>query len=317
MKKTHFVFCFIVLSVFACSIDDASKRISANTTLKSSDLTSGSPPSILRQNLETADCSGSADGCLTPDSVTGVVYYAGIQVGINGSGYSLGPIVGNITDPSPITSFPQEDLLNFDLGEQLTVAGTIVCCEGASFPEDSRAYARAIEIYFGYIDTTFTLSEVDGVAVDLVGTHTIRTVYGDIDGTDFKKGDLLYKGSGETDFKWCTPTEGCTLTTRPSTPIQYDTVVNYSGSEDGLGNQTIPIFSADLTTEEIQLTESEVLANSWTFTIDFDMTNGVIFTQDITEATQIYELVHAFQLAAEPGDSDNGFTATLQASRSS
>jgi hypothetical protein len=264
------------------------------------------------QTYLSNSCGDDAVNCLTPTNLSGKIYYSGIMVG-DQAGYSVGPIVGDIIDPSEVTSFPSEDLLDFDFSEELSLDGEFECCEGTDYPDDADAIASRIESYFGYVDTAFTLSAADGVAEDLVGSHFIRTVYADIDDTDFQQGDLLYSDDG-TDFFWCTIAAGCTHTTRPDSPIQYDDVVNYAGTEDGLGNQTIPTFSVDLDDDsQVTLTETDLLANSWAFTVDFDMGDGVVFSEDLTEQDTIAEMVSLFSLAAEPGSSDNGFSASLTA----
>lgn len=55
------------------------------------------------------------------------------------------------------------------------------------------------------------------------------------------------------------------------------------------------------------------MANSWAFTVDFIMTNGISFDEDPTTLTTISELVQNIDLVAEPGSSTNGFQATLTA----
>ena len=291
--------------------------IPTTTKLVSSSLSSASAALSLRMMMQglSTDCGGSVQ-CLTPTNVTGKIYYSGITVGTVNS-YSVGPIVGDIIDPSTITSFAEEDLLDFDFGQQLAVGGGIVCCGGSPYPADSEAIAQRIESYFGYIDVVFSLTETDGVTVELQGTHTIRTIYGDIDGTELKKGDLLYKGVNDSDFKWCTTSEGCVHTTRPGNPIQNLVVATFSGTPDQMGNQTIPAFAVQLpdAASKIQMTESQILNNSWAFTIDFNMTNGLVFSQDITTLTQVQELVAAFDLSADPGNTDGGFMATLAATK--
>lgn len=267
-----------------------------------------SPDAVLSE-----DCSSGLVHCVTPSNASGRVYYAGVMVGLQ-SGYSVGPIIGTVTDPSQITTFPTGSLLDFDLADQLTLDGGIVCCGGTSYPADSAAIVRAIEIYFGYLDATFALEAGDGINAALVGTHTVRTVFGDVDGTEMKKGDLLYQGPGDDNFYWCTTDGGCVFSTRPDSPIQNADIVAYNGSGDGLGNQTIPIFSADLPEDHptVILTESDVLDNSLAFTIDFDMENGVGFSADLTTVDSIAEMIDSFELTAEPGSGDAGFTATVE-----
>jgi hypothetical protein len=292
----------------------------ASTKLSSTSLSASLSASLLQamglQAALSSSCGSSAVNCVTPDNVTGKVYYSGIMVG-DISGYSVGPIVGTVVDPSTITSFDPATFLDFDLNQQLAVAGSFQCCGGTAFPVDENAVAQRIESYFPYVDVVFTLTTDDGVAEAVAGTHTVRVVYGDIDGTEMQKGDMLYKGASDTDFFWCTVADDCTHATRPASPLQNATVANYTGTSDGLGNQTIPTFSIQLAdaTSKISMTETEVKANNWTFTIDFSLANGIIFSEDLTTKTSIAEMVQVFDLAAQPGQNDGGFTATLSATK--
>ncbi len=305
----------LVVSCICASCDlFGGKKIPVSTKLVSSTLAEmpeGYEFRLAASEL-SADCA-EYDACMTPDTVFGKVYYAGIMVGMD-TGYSLGPIIGDVIDPSPTTSFKQSELLDFDLYTQLDIEGSIQCCEGSPYPSDDNAYVRAVEILFGYVDTTFTLEEA-AVHADIAGTHVIRTVYGDVDDTELQKGDVLYRRSLDEDFKWCTETEGCIHTSRPADPIQNDDIADYTGTPDGLGNQVIPSFSAELAQghDPVQLTESAILGNSWQFVIDFDMTSGVAFTLHPSKINTIAELVTSFKLAAEPGHQDIGFTVTLTA----
>lgn len=313
MKLRHSLIALLFLALGACGNGDSSSTITTTTKLISTSLQAQALR--LPQGLTTGadNCGDSVTQCLTPMNVVGKVYYAGVMIG-NEQGYSLGPIVGDVVDASQITAFPEADLLTFDLSAQLEVGGGIVCCGGSPYPEDADAIASRIEIYFAYIDVIFSLTAEDGVGEALVDTHQIRTVYGDVEGTELKKGDLLYLAAGEEEYRWCTTTEGCVHTTRPESPIQNEAIASYSGSSDGLGNQTIPTFAIGLADghETITITETEVLNNSFLFTIDFDMANAIGFTEDLTAADMtIVGMIQAFDLRAEPAGGDNGFTATI------
>jgi hypothetical protein len=305
------------LCIMACGNSGGGKSIPTSTTLKSTTLSSTSSAASAAKRASAKAISTSCGestfkSCVTPSSVTGQVYYAGLMIG-DKNGYSLGPIVGEIIDPSEATAFATTELSDFDLGATTTFSGTPTCCEGSAYPADASATLSRIEMYFGYVDATFTLASTDSVATALQATHTIRTVYADITGTAFKKGDLLYKNSTDTDFMWCTTDDGCTLTTRPTSPIQYSDVANFSSS--GLGNQNIATFAATLADghETLSFPEATVLASSYTITADFTMTNSVVFTSDLTTLTTVPSMVSAFRLAAEPGSSTGGFTVTVTA----
>jgi len=263
------------------------------------------------RHLLSLDCQEFA-ACLTPTNISGKIYYSGIMVG-DETGYSLGPIVGTVQDPSPTLSFDMAELYDFDFANALSVSGGFTCCEGSPYPADSDAIAVRIESYFAYVDISLTLTEADGVSAELAGAHTIRTVYADINDTEYQQGDFLYEVTSG-DFRWCTLADGCVHSSRPADPLQYAEVTNFAGTPDGQGNQVIPTFAVQINPDsQISLTESEVLANSWEFTIDFDMGDGVIFTQPLSEIGSIAELVSVVQLAAEPGNSQSSFSADLSA----
>ncbi len=319
LKQTMYCLSLVVCVclLFACDHFGA-KTIPASTALISTSL-AGSSDELNEKTkysvFQSTECSEFAE-CVTPDNVSGKVYYAGIMVGTGSTGYSLGPIIGDVIDPSQTGSFSPTELLDFDMAQQITADGSMTCCEGSPYPPDEEAYARAVEILFGYVDVDFSLED-SSTNKAVSGEHTVRTVYGDITGTEYKKGDLLYLDKEDNLFKWCTPEAGCTHVSRPENPLQYEDVANYSGTPDGVGNQIIPSFAAELPTDHpsIQLTESDVLSHSWMFTIDFDMTGGVVFTDNLTSTSTISDLVRAFRLAAAPGSRESGFTVRLTAEK--
>ncbi len=314
----------LIITLITCggAADEESGGTTATTTtttLKSTDMTAAAASLSLVKNTLSSTCDGELVNCLTPTSVSGKVYYGGIMIGGSGeeggeSGYSLGPIIGDVTDPSPATSYAESDLLSFNFGTELAIEGGIVCCGGSTYPSDAAAIVTRIEIYFGYVDVTFTLAESDGVAEALVGTHQIRTYFADIDDTSYQQGDLLYRTDSSSDFMWCATVGSCTHTTRPETgTLQNSAIANYEGSEDGLGSQTIPSFAANLSSGHDSITITETQAENYDFaaTIDFQMTNAIGWTSDITAFDTIDDMVGAFTLAAEPGSTDGGFTTTI------
>ena len=89
------------------SSSSSGRAISATTTLTSSSL-EGSETTNLSYALSSTNCGDEAEQCITPSNISGKIYYSGIMVG-DTEGYSVGPIVGDIEDPSLVTSFPLED----------------------------------------------------------------------------------------------------------------------------------------------------------------------------------------------------------------
>lgn len=309
--RTIEILCLFCATFFlAISCLDSDNTIPASGKLISSTLESAIP-GLLKQKAQAGTCA-SGKTCVTPTNVTGKLYYAGIMVG-NESGYSLG-FIGPL-DPSGTAGITDSttELEDFDLAEEATISGSgMTCCGGSPYPADTDAYVTRIEILFGYVDTVFTVS-----SGTLSGAHTIRVVYSDITDLGYTKGDMLYKDTDDA-FKWCDST-GCSHTTRPTSPYQNSEVVDYAGSEDGMGNQIIPSFAAHVPeADRYLLTQTELLANSWVFTIDFTMTNGIAFAEDPTTLTTTAELVQHFDLSAEPGanvEEGLGFTVTVSAAK--
>ncbi len=288
---------------------------STTTILVSSSLAenggNGTMRSIAR-GLSTNCSSSEAAACITPSQVSGKAYYAGIFVGTQ-LGYSVGPILGNIKDPSQATSFQQSELYDFDLSTGIQTPGSPVCCGGSPYPADEEAFVTSFHVYFGYIDSTFTLDESDGVSAELQGTHTIRLVYGDVEGTDLEQGDLLYQGASDTTFKWCTTESGCIHETRPENPIQHFEISRYSAEQEDTPG--LPSITAELAEghSSIQLTEASMLdvTKKRVFTVDVHMDNGIFFKVDPQTMGSISELVAAFELSAETSRQATGFSVNI------
>ncbi len=283
---------------------------SGPSTLQTDLSTAQATPSTA-QSVETNCTSPDAIACVTPSAVSGKSYYAGVMVGRN-LGYSVGPILGDVIDPSQATSYVESDLHEFDLAQGIQTPGSFTCCDGSPFPSDEEAFVTRLEIYFGYIDTTFILG-TSGIAEALQGTHTVRLVFADITDTDLRRGDLLYQSGSSGDFVWCTTDSGCTHSTRPDTPIQLSSVSTFVN--DSFGSPTIPTVAAELTQdhEDIQLTRSQLedSTNAWTFTADFQINQAVIFTSDPSTWTSTAHMIAAYDLAAQPGRDTSGFSVNL------
>ncbi|MBI1861482.1 MAG: hypothetical protein HYR96_11250 [Deltaproteobacteria bacterium] len=305
MKKNTIILAAtgLIFSLSGCSFDDGTtvnvKTSLVSTTLASADGTRG---------LETSGCGGSYVACITPDSVTGKAYYAGMIVGTS-NGLSLGPMIGSVRDPSTATAFADSDLQAFDFSQQLAITGSPTLGGPIPYPADSLAYITQFHVYFGFVDTKLTLGSSEGHS--FAGIHMIRQVMADITGTDFKKGDLLYHSGATGDFMWCVDGSGCSSSTRPTTPISNSTIASYSSTDPG--NKTIPSFFMSPTSSTIQVKKSDLTnpANTNTFKVDITMTNGIKFTTAASSWSSIDKMVAAFRLPASPGDSNSGFSAAI------
>jgi hypothetical protein len=302
---------YLILYEFSQS---SASTLSSNTTLKSTTLSSAK----LMERATT--CTTTT--CTTPSNMSGKAYYAGIMITLNSSGsnyssggYSLGPILGNVSDPSKISKFTNSSLLDFDFASPKVLTGSPVCCGGTLYPPDAYSYPSSVEIYFAYIDTTFKIT-----SGTMAGTWVVRTYFGDIDGTDYKKGDLLIKSTTNTsysEFQYIS-TAGTASTTRPSSPIQYTPVSSFTPLSS-LGNQTIPTFSVSLTnSNKVSFPKSEVLASKYSFEFDFTITNAITWgTTTPSTYTSPKDILTNFRFDTTFGSSNNtssgigvNFTAT-------
>ncbi len=247
--------------------------------------------------------------CITPTAIGGKAYYAGVIVGTT-NGLSLGPMIGTVEDPSKATAFAESELLTVDLKQQIKNTGNPTLGGPIPYPADDQAYLREFHIYFGWMDVTFTLSGgVPNGAVD--GTHTFRQVMADISGTEYKKGDILYKASGSDTFKWCRTGLGCNDTTRPATPVVNAAIAAYSTTE--AGNKTIPSFfmSPPSDATPVQVKQADLKAGTSVFTIDISSTLGIKFTSTGATWTTVDQIASELLFSAQPGSSTSGFTATI------
>ncbi|MFH1728504.1 MAG: hypothetical protein ABIA04_08800 [Pseudomonadota bacterium] len=309
MKKIIVLALLLILTSFftSCETKVPASVVMTSSTLASSTVTNAIPGA--KGVKASAGTCPSDKECLTPINVEGKIYYAGIMVG-DESGYSLG-LLGPIEGTEGLTTYAvSTTFYDFDFSDQLkSDSDGITCCGGSAYPADDDAYVSRIEITFGYLDATFEIS-----TGDISGAHTVRFVYGDVDALGYKKGDVLYKDSAGS-FNWC-DSSVCTHSTRPSSPVQNADILAYSGTPDGMGSQVIPSFSASVTNTNLQMTQTEVLANSWDFTIDFNMTNGLSFDQDPSNYLTVIEMLNGINLVAEPGSTDEGFSASITAVKS-
>jgi len=305
----------VLVLILGCDKDGDSTTIDSATKFISNTLATSlaSRRPFQSRGLSTSNCGSSYQACITPTSVTGKAYYSGMIVGRT-NGLSLGPMIGTVKDPSQATTFSQSELLEIDLGQKIQNTGKPTLGGPIAYPEDSNAYVQSFHVYFGWVDTTFALTSNDtGVPATAQGSHVIRQVMANITGTEYQKGDLLYRTTSESAFKYCVSGSGCTSTTRPTTPITNSTIASYASTSEG--NKVIPSFyiNPDSSTVQVKKSDLENPASTNVFTVDIAMNNGVKFTTAASNWATLDKLVEAFRLPAEPGKSNSGstFTATI------
>lgn len=310
MFRTISVFSATAIMLFTIGSCTSGSSTTVNTKLTSSSLAAAGS----RATLTTSGCGTGYAACITPTSVTGKAYYAGMIVG-SSNGLSLGPLLGTVEDPSDATSFTSTELIEFDFAEGLTKPGSPSLGGPIAYPSDEQAYVQNAHIYFGWVDVTFELTAANGVPVALRDTHTVRIVMANVSDLGYTKGDVLYKDSNDTEFLWCTSGAGCTHTTRPGSPLQISAIASYANTEDE-GNPTIPSFYAELETGHtpIQVKQSDLTSKTLTFTWDFNMADGVKFVLNPTGLTTVYDLVSNVRLPAEPRDEDAAFEVEIAVS---
>lgn len=222
-KQLIMIICIFSGIFWQCADDDGegegggSPRYSAKARLQSTSLALTG-----QSNLISSSCPDGST-CITPSEVSGVVMAVGFTAGVLGeqAGYFVNPI--GPTDPSSAEAGSGTE--EFTLSENTELNGEYACCGGSSYPEGDQVVARNFQIYFDYIDTTFTIT--NGA---LAGSHTIRIMYTKktlADGTLTEKGDKLYK-SGDT-FYFCDGTT-CDHTSRPNDILIEQIVAQRSGA---------------------------------------------------------------------------------------
>lgn len=309
----------MLLAVFLNSCDiGGGETVNVKTSLVSTTLATNSrEPDRSHLSTGTSTCGAAYAACVTPINVSGKAYYAGMIVGGGGTsepGLSLGPMIGTVRDPSQAVSFSESGLSDLDLSQQLVATGSPSLGGPIPYPSDTAATVQNFHVYFGYVDIKFKFdSEDPDVITSLEDTHIVRLYMADIDGTSYKKGDLLYKNAAGSDFKWCVSGSLCAETTRPSSPIQYTAVANFSSTNEG--NKTIPSFFMKMPSNAspVQVKKSDLTnaANTNTFKVDFAMAKAIKFATAPSVWSRIDQVVSALRLPADPGSDSSAFTVTI------
>jgi hypothetical protein len=291
----------ISLSLAGCA------KISSTVTLQSSDLSS----SLLGMQADfeefavnncTPPASSSYVKCSTPINLTGEVWYTGLMVGAGSTGYSVGPLVGEVENPGSNTDYRGNP---FDAAAAQAATGKLSCCGGSPYPADSDAKIQYFQMYPVFIDAKFS---IDSGAMS--GTHTFRVYFSPVD--SYQKGDVLYKDSAGRLY-WCTAGSGCTATTRPASPVQYTAIKDFSNS--GQGHPSIPaLFIKPASTQASTTLTSSTMsrAKSFSANVSLQLSQFVAWSSDPSAATRLDQLAQYFRFNVSDAftSTATGMTAT-------
>ncbi len=213
--------------------------------------------------------------CITPSTVSGIYYGAGIMIQSAGNGmmaYFGQESWSGTTGASPSSPF--------DFAAPGTQTGELICCVGEGDLASENTYISDAVYLFGYLDASFVVEAASGARGDAVGSHNVRFVLADGAVTGAKRGDLLYADAGT--FKWV-DAAGALQATRPADALTMDAKVvswvNPFGTDKG--NQTIPMLSASLTPPTgggvMPVTEAELKTVGRSYTFAFDVSGFITF----------------------------------------
>ena len=253
------------------------RRGEGSTKLLSTSL-ADSPTAAAKVKAGKIDSSGTLNSryyYMTPSNISGKILSALMMVGEmggGGPGASAIELIYPNVDHRTIKQLSNNSLLtDFNFLEPIISSYPFSCC-GDHYALDNEARIASIEMLFGYIDMSFSI--LNGA---LAGQHTIRIVYITIDNMGIYQGDILYK-DGDT-FKWwdSSGTNPGLSAKRPAAPIKKDFAAE-THSVDNRGNQylsTIWAYVPDIDTTLFP--QTGMFDSTWSFKVDFQVTNGVLF----------------------------------------
>lgn len=296
----------MVFLLMGCSEDSGGSggQVVDNSTILMS--TSLSTNAARLGGLATDTACEAAELSCTPTNLSGRIFAAGALLG-NDSDGSKNYNMTFLADSLDIINRPDlnthpEGTTSFDLSEPSTFSGLISIPTETGMP--TNPVITRLETAFDYIDATVTLS---GTA-NIDGTYVVRTVMRasanatDTDGM-MSIGDKLIREDEETEFRWCA-SDGCTYTTRPSSPIQDTTILEAdTGNDSEPGNQNYVYYSIDLL-EEVTTTYAELSDTTRLWTVDYDVTDALSF--DAAPSTFDSELDLVMNFALEYGCNFSG-----------
>lgn len=325
MRSIHFIILTLIATLFySCSSsssnssdsNDSDNLLDTNVKLLSSSLASASKIATNKpgtfQATSGSACSASSTSC-TPTNLGGRIFSGGPMLGELGNDAfnitMLGATDEIIQDPSTGIG----GSLEFSLIEATTLTGKYAVPSEEDMP--ASPIITRMEFNYDYLDATFTL-ENTGAANVLDKTFIIRTVFvteataNDVSGTMIR-GDKLIRTNSETSFRWCNTTS-CSANRSDVAEglIQESKLVNYEFP--GQGNENYIPFTVPIE-PTLTVTYDELTAEGNVWSVDFSMTNAIIFETAPNALTTESGLLESFELSYEPSGDNNGQQTEISA----
>jgi len=249
----------------------------------------------------------------TPTNLSGDLCYAILSLG------ELGPGMFSMTWLAPESTFPDGpesgvmSAVHFSLAQPENIGGHIVVPESESEMPSQHKIVRA-ELNFNYVDAEFQLGEP-------AQTYVVRTVYctsfrADDAAEAMQKGDKLIKLPGETRFQWANQNGLSTSRADVADGLMQDATVTGYYSPDGKGNPDYIPVTANFH-EELPVTYGQITDTGSVWTLSFDLSDAIVWSQDPATFQGPADIVNAFRLKFGPnrsttqGEDDDGIRADL------
>lgn len=321
MKKLS-VICFIfVLGLFLARCGEGrdggiGQFIENAAVMTSSTLNTFSSSSSEPGVQVTATCASANTRC-TPENLSGDICYAIYGMGELGEGFFSGLWLWpeDMTDPEEELQSGACSATTFDLSASTTFNGSVNIPESESEMPSNKQIIR-MELSFNYLDAKIS---INNGALD--NTFVVRTVYVDDPDAAWEQGDKLYRLSSETeaDFKWCNSTTCSTTRSDVATGIIQDaTVTEYEHNGDG-NESYIPVTAnfGENGVDAYDVTFAQLADTTLTWTLDFDVSDAILWSEAPSTFTNVREMLTAFRLKFGPnqsttqGEEDDGIHASL------
>ena len=293
---------FALVLLSACG--DEERSFNSQTIDNNAVLTS----STLSSLFSVAAACGNSETRCTPENVQGDLCYAIYGMGTLGGDYFGGKWLwpDSVTDldedletgTCSATTFNLSSSTTFDNGVQIPASA-------GDMPSNNQILR--VELNFNYVDVTVTIN--NGTLND---TYVIRTVYAsnfdasDVDST-MQQGDKLYKASGDSKFSWCN-SSSCNndRATVASGLIQDSTVTDYVHPGDG-NTSYIPVTAnfGENSANAVTVSYDELANTGLTWTLDFDVTNAIVWSAAPSTFSNVRDMLSAFRLKFGPNQSHN------------
>ncbi|MBN2716583.1 MAG: hypothetical protein JXX14_12070 [Deltaproteobacteria bacterium] len=307
--KTLLVSSMALLCLCCGEGDDRGGKVVRNRA-KLTKLTAASQtPFLFRAIGDTAPMANRT----SPANLSGDLCYAILSLG------DLGPGMWAMTWLAPEETFPDGpesgtcSAVQFDLANPFTISNSVLVPETEGDMPSHQIIGR-VELSFNYVDATFQVS-------DTAPVYTIRTVYAstatasDVTGI-MQRGDKLIRLPGETAFQWANSAGTSTSRQEVETGLFADkTVTGYKFP--GQGNPDYVPVTANFY-EELPVTYALITDSTKIWTLEFDLSNAILWENDPTTFTSPQAYVAAFRLKFGPnqtttmGEADDGIRARLR-----